>query len=835
MTHANCRELVQTHDWASSPLGPIERWPRSLRSYVSMILDMPSPAIIFWGPQQLQIYNDGYAVIMGPRHPRYFGAAYRDCWPDTYPVIYPWMVDVLERGAVKVVERTLFTLTRHGFAEEAYFTFTFSPLRDDADEIAGILQPVVEVTDVVLADRRAATLRALAAHSGATTSVSGIMSALASNPHDMPFAVLCVEDVTGSLAMAGEHGLDGDEPARARAVAAARRLLDAGRDEALDEVQETLGRAHVGPWPEPTHSMIAVPLRTMAGERPLGALVLGLSPRLAYDEPYRSFVHSVAQHVAVNLAAARSVAAEASLLAREHAARREAELHREHLMSLLTQAPTPIALLRGPSFVIELANPHTCQLWGRTPEQVLGQPLMDALPELRGQVFEALLDRVYASGVTYVSETPLVAALDRSGSGELEERHLTFVYSPLRLASGEIDGILVIAFDVTEQVRARDQVDHLRIAAEAANQAKDEFLAILGHELRNPLAPILTAVSLLRMRAPGSFAREVDVIDRQATHLVRLVDDLLDVSRITRGKIELRKERIELARVLDRAIEMVGPLLEERQHDLSVHVARAGLAVEVDAGRLAQVLANLLSNAAKYTEKRGTITVTASEENGEITVTVGDNGMGIDPIMLPRVFDLFVQESQALDRARGGLGLGLAIVRRLVELHGGRVDARSDGRGHGSAFSVTLPAAADPPATGAAVTPPGISLDMAARCRILVVDDNQDAADLLAAVLTDAGHDARVAYDGPSALRAAEAFAPEVALLDIGLPIMDGYELARRLRSQHHQRVRLVAVTGYGQPSDRDRARAAGFEAHLVKPISIHELSTALRELLEAR
>jgi signal transduction histidine kinase len=499
----------------------------------------------------------------------------------------------------------------------------------------------------------------------------------------------------------------------------------------------------------------------------------------------------------------------------------------------LNQAPTPIVLLRGPSYVIELANPYTLKLWGRTAEQVVGRPLLEALPELRGQTFENLLHGVFTTGVAHVSEQPGVAKLDRAGSGELEDRYLTFVYSPLRLASGAIDGILVLAFDVTEQVRAREEVEGLRIAAEAASQAKDEFLAILGHELRNPLAPILTAAHLLHMRASDAFRKEIDVINRQANHLVRLVDDLLDVSRITRGAIELRKERVELARVVDRSIEMVTPLLEERQHDLTMHVARAGLAIDVDPSRLAQVLANLLSNAAKYTEKGGTLSLTASRAGEDITVSIKDNGIGIEPEMLSRVFDMFAQAPQALDRARGGLGLGLAIVRRLVELHGGRVVARSEGRGHGSEFTLTLPAAAAATVSPGAPARPGTFLDAARRCRILIVDDNEDAADLLAEWLSEAGHVTRVAYNGPSAIQLADDFDPEIALLDIGLPVMDGYELARLLRERNNGGPRLVAITGYGQASDRDHARDAGFDAHLAKPVSFDKLAATLRDLSE--
>ena len=383
------------------------------------------------------------------------------------------------------------------------------------------------------------------------------------------------------------------------------------------------------------------------------------------------------------------------------------------------------------------------------------------------------------------------------------------------------DGITV---DVTELVALRD-------AAEAASRAKDEFLAMLGHELRNPLAPILTALQLLKLRGIAAIEHERSVIERQVRHLVRLVDDLLDVSRITRGMIELRKERVTLADVVARAAEMAGPLLEQRRHELSVDVPR-DLIVDGDPGRLAQVVANLLSNAAKYTEPEGSISVTAVSDGGDICLTVRDSGVGIDEAMLRRVFDLFVQERQSLARSDGGLGLGLAIVRSLVELHGGSVTAHSDGRGRGSEFTIRLPTAlshidhatVDPlPATVPSVSSFGV--------RVLVVDDNVDAGSMLGEMVASFGHEARVAADGPAALVEFARFHPHVALVDLGLPVMDGFEVAARLRAQATEPVTLIAVTGYGQDRDRQASAEAGFSAHLVKPVDMEELRQVLASM----
>jgi signal transduction histidine kinase/ActR/RegA family two-component response regulator len=370
-----------------------------------------------------------------------------------------------------------------------------------------------------------------------------------------------------------------------------------------------------------------------------------------------------------------------------------------------------------------------------------------------------------------------------------------------------------------------------------AERRKDEFLALLGHELRNPLAPIVTALQLMHLKGDGESHRsEHDVIERQVRHLVRLVDDLLDISRITRGKIQLKKEWLELSSVVFKAIEMSSPLLEEKSHHLSMAIPREGLRVRADPVRLAQVFANLLSNAAKYTEPGGHISIAATREDDHVVVRVKDTGMGIAAELLPHLFDPFVQGRRALDRRPGGLGIGLSIVKNLVEMHGGIVEAHSGGAGRGAEFVVRLRARAGRSSSSARMaavreTQPDNILQ-----RVLIVDDNSDAAHALADGLRLFGYDVRTAYDGPKALALVERFKPEVALLDIGLPVMDGYELGVRLRElKGLERLRLVAITGYGQESDEARSRAAGFDAHLVKPVKLETLNQLLNGYNDAR
>ena len=375
------------------------------------------------------------------------------------------------------------------------------------------------------------------------------------------------------------------------------------------------------------------------------------------------------------------------------------------------------------------------------------------------------------------------------------------------------------------------EVNDLREAAESANRAKDEFLAILGHELRNSLSPILSALQLMKLQGPDRPERARLIIERQVTHLTRLVDDLLDVSRIARGKVELKTEVVEVADIVTKAIEMARPLLEQRTHTLNVDVPLQGLCVDGDPTRLSQVVSNLLTNAAKYTSPGGQITVRASSVDSDVALLVRDTGIGIRHDVLPRIFDLFVQDRQPIDRSQGGLGLGLAIVRNLIEGHGGSVSAQSEGPGLGSEFVVRLPRVTrtphiDNPAPPAMVDQGPKSLAP----RILIVDDNEDGAEMLAKALIIKGYNTRVANDAPTALRIAVDFSPEIAFLDLGLPVMDGYELASHLRNVHGLgSLRLIAITGHGQESDRQKTREAGFDRHLVKPVDIDQIDAALK------
>ena len=404
------------------------------------------------------------------------------------------------------------------------------------------------------------------------------------------------------------------------------------------------------------------------------------------------------------------------------------------------------------------------------------------------------------------------------------------VITAVRDATGTLRGFAKVTRDLTERRKLERSKAQSEALAEL-NRRKDEFLAMLSHELRNPLAPISTAVQVLRLDQEVDAARQtaMSILERQVAHLTRLVDDLLEVSRISTGRIRLQPEHVDLRHIAERAVEVVRSSIAQREHELSVSPDSDPVWLHADPTRIEQVIVNLLTNAAKYTNVKGQIRLTIEREGNEAVLRVADTGVGIAPDLLPNVFDLFSQAERSLDRSQGGLGVGLTIVQRLVSMHGGHVEAHSAGLGQGSEFVVRLPLAQNEASQSARLSPEPAKRPVGG-LRVLVVDDNRDAANSMAMLLRLAGHDVEVAYSAESAIGAALALRPHVMFLDIGLPMMDGYEVARRLR-QHSQlqNTRIAALTGYGRDSDQKQAQEAGFDAHLVKPVD----PSKIREFLE--
>lgn len=454
-----------------------------------------------------------------------------------------------------------------------------------------------------------------------------------------------------------------------------------------------------------------------------------------------------------------------------------------------------------------------------TPEdtQALSH-LLEHVPAQWSQHAEMPPDIAWMGGAL-VAVLPLVFAHDRIGT-----LMLGFDCPAITVAERALVDDLVRQLSLAvERTRIYEHATQERIRAERASAARDQFLGMLGHELRNPLSPILSATQLMRLRAPEQLIKERATIERSVTHMIRLVDDLLDVSQIARGEVSLAREPIELAELVERAVEATRDVIEERLR-FAVAVPQK-LVVDVDPTRMQQVLVNLLINAAKHTNEQDSVEVAARAHGEMVELVVRDHGQGIDPALVPQIFDLFVQGKQGTDRARGGLGVGLPIARSIIELHGGTIAATSEGEGSGSTFTIYLPRWPTERTTDQIEVPP-----VAGGRKILVVDDNEDAAWLLAEALRLLGHDVRVAHEGLSALELARQWSPEIALLDIGLPGMNGFDLCRELGTLPDVAYR-IAVSGYGQPKDRAQAREAGFDAHFVKPVDLRDVQAAIDAL----
>lgn len=570
------------------------------------------------------------------------------------------------------------------------------------------------------------------------------------------------------------------------------------------------------------------------------SLFCGYARRLfATEERSAAFRHICAAHTRVSafadIASERTAEPAAVLELRQHVLALQEEVERRkqaertlrqrerELAEFLENASEGIHKVAGDGTIL-YANRAELQMLGYSWQEYVGRNIAEFYADQ-----EEI--RVILAKLQCGDELRDHPALLRCRNGELKP---VTIHSNGYFEGGKLVYTRCFTRDASERVardraleRASREREQLLEDLRAASRAKDEFLAMLGHELRNPLSPIVTALQLMRMRGDTTTEREQAIIQRQVEHMVRLVDDLLDVSRITRGKIELKCEHVQLPAVLAKAVEQAGLLLQKGKHRLHTEVP-TDLRCHCDPVRLAQVVSNLLTNAARYTPPGGDIGLRAwREPDGRVGIAVRDNGTGIAPEILPRVFDLFYQGPRGIERAEGGLGIGLALVRNLVKLHGGSVEAHSDGPGRGSEFVVWLPSTTGDDASAAPMerdTPAGRSA-----ARILLVDDNQDAAETLALLLQHYGHEVHAFRDPMAALAALPELRPEIAILDIGLPLLDGYELGARIRAICGESCKLIAVTGYGQPADRGRSEAAGFDHHLVKPVDAHALVSLLR------
>ena len=538
----------------------------------------------------------------------------------------------------------------------------------------------------------------------------------------------------------------------------------------------------------------------------------------------RTYRSAVAGGLVTGLAAVAGVVAFMALLRRHLAARAAAASiiaeQGERLRTTLASIGDAVITTDMEGTITNL-NPVAESLTGFSAAEAVGQPLDRVFRIIRQDTREPVespATRALRDGtvIGLANHTLLIA---KDGT----EQPIDDSAAPIRCADGEVVGCVLVFRDVTERRRSEE-------ALLAASRHKDEFLATLSHELRNPLAPVTNALSI--MKASGddqkAFGQAREVMERQVTHMARLIDDLVDVSRISRGILDLRRGQVELASVVRQAVETCRPLAERSRHEMVVELPEEPVYLDADPVRLAQVLGNLLQNACKFTDPGGHIVLSAKAEGGELVLVVSDDGIGIAPDQIEGVFEMFSQADKSLERSQGGLGIGLTLTRRVVELHGGTIGARSAGTGAGSSFEVRLPIVIDKPT--APPLPPLTPETPGSRGRILVVDDNRDSAESLAMLLTLRGHHTHTAHDGEEALRVAETVRPDVMLLDIGLPKLNGYDTCRKIRAEAWgRRMVIIALTGWGQDEDRRLSREAGFDGHLVKPVD----DRALEALLE--
>ena len=531
-------------------------------------------------------------------------------------------------------------------------------------------------------------------------------------------------------------------------------------------------------------------------------------------------IRDEAGHVSGCVLIFRDVTAQ-RLIQREKAA----QLHTARLLASIVESSNDAIVSKTLDGIIQSWNAAAERLFGYTAEEAIGKHISLVIPPERMAEEDQIIASLKAGKRIEHFETE---RMRRDG----QHIFVSLTISPIRDDSGVVVGASKIVRDVTE--RRRIEMDLRRLAADLseADRRKNEFLATLAHELRNPLAPMSNMLEVVkRANGDGSVLRRAyDTIERQLDQMVRLVDDLLDVNRITHDRLELRRSEVELSSVIQQAVEVARPLIDASKHQLTIDLPDEPVYLNADRARLAQVFGNLLNNSSKYTRADGKIELSARREGGEVVVSVKDNGAGIPADKLESIFDMFMQVDRSSERSQGGLGIGLTLVKRLTEMHGGSIEARSAGVGRGSEFIVRLPVLSKPAL--ASVGGSDVAQNHEPTRRILIVDDNQDSADSLSMLLDLTGNQTYMAHDGIEAIAAVEKYRPEVVLLDIGLPLIDGHEVCRRVREQPWGKdIVVIALTGWGQEDDRRKSEAAGFNGHLVKPVDYDKLLELLGEL----
>lgn len=879
-------ERVRDFKWAATPVGTPESWPQSLKSLVVTILECRLPMFIAWGPHFIQFYNDAYRPILGVKHPAALGASTPDVWNEIWPTIGPMWQEVLQGKAIGFDDFKL-TIDRYGYLEDCFFNFSYSPVRDDAGAVAGVLVTFVETTNRVLSERR---LNLLDEVSQAMRSVANPQDAMQTAAR-MLGKHLQVNRCAYAHVLEDQDTFDliGDYNVGARSIVGRYRFTDFGThvhalmlagspyvNHDVDKDPQTAGTDLGAYRLTEIQSVICVPL-LKKGRFVAAMAVHSVQPR-HWTSAETNLVQAIVERCWESLeriradAAVREEARLLELLNRTGSAL-AAELELDKLLQRVTDAATEATGARFGAFFQPVRHPNgdtyllsTLSGTSGAPFNTESHPRATPLfePTLTGnrviRIDDVTKDRRYGHLPPHhgmpqehlpVRSYLAVPIVSRSGVtlGGLFFGHPepgVFTERSERIASG-IAAQAAVAIDngrlYAESKQAAQERHALlegeraaRREAERANALKDQFLATLSHELRTPLTAIVGWVHVLRRKLPPThqdLSRGLDIIERSANTQTRLVEDLLDMSRIVTGKLRLQKQLVSPSSFVLAAIDTLRPAAEAASIRLQAELHETPGLVLGDLSRLQQVVWNLLANAIKFTPPGGEIRVAVRGSAGTAAVMVSDTGVGIKPEFIDQVFERFRQADGSTTRRYGGLGLGLSIVKHLVEAHEGSIEVFSAGEGQGATFTVRLPLL-DAPAVRATSDEPVQDNALAGR-KVLVVDDEPDVREFLSRILEEAGAKTSVAADATAALESIATYAPDLLLLDIGLPGMDGYELLQRVRQLPWPGARslpAVALTAFARPEDRDRSIAAGYVAHLAKPIDPLRIVAAIAEVL---
>jgi len=860
----------------------LESWPEGLRAVADLIHASPFPMLMAVGPELRLLYNAAYSELLGDKHPSAYGAPYSAVRPELWARMRPYFEHV-QAGEVTQLQNALMEFERNGKRERRYFCVALSPVRH-AGQVAGVYCVLTETTSDVLSEHRHAfhdklrealdgqddaihIMKATSAMTGKTLGVARVgyaeVDAVAKSvsiDHDWTDGRM--DSLVGL-----SHPLDNFGPE----IASSLRL---GRSVRLDDIRADVRSAPFADAYAAIGAQAVVIVPIIEEDRLSAVFYLHEPSARHWTDQETAMAEDVARHTREVVRRSRveqHLRDESRIL---EAVNRTGQvlastLDLATLSQAITDAGTQLSGARYGAFFYNAGEGEPMRL------HALSGASLDAFerigPAPSAAIFAPVMRGEAAMRSHDISDDPRYASLLAHGMHPGHLRLRSFLAVPVVSHSGKVLGGLffghpdagvfseraerivagiaaqaAVAMDnahlyESAQAAARERDALLqseraaRVQAERLAHTKDEFLAMLAHELRNPLAPISSSASLLNMQFAGEprICQTTTIISRQVKHMSRLIDDLLDVSRVTRGLVKLKLATVDFRDVVSGALDQTRPLVLEKMHHVTVQLPDAPVYVRGDQTRLVQSVANIVNNAAKYTQKSGSLALRLELLDGRMLLRVRDNGSGMPPDLVPNVFDLFTQGARTLARSQGGLGLGLTLVKRLIELHEGEVHAHSDGVGFGSTFTLSLPCVA-PDAEGVEVAPDEGEAPRPAlgrKLRVLIVDDNSDAADSLATLLQVQGNATSVEYDAASALRRACLEQPDVMLMDIGLPDVDGYQLAQELRARPETAgTVLVAVTGYGQARDRERAIESGFAHHLVKPVDM----TALVRILES-